>query len=112
LGGGCGVAYTKEIALLETLSNEANLDPFQTCREYSRDYQRIVKFVITIVLVEDVEQLLALSGNVVLCRWILDQALSNYINSKYFFNGCFQVLEVFKKLVTIIFKNDVDQNGT
>jgi hypothetical protein len=36
--------------------------------------------------------------------WILDQALSNYVNSKFFLNGCFQVLEVFKKLVTIIFK--------
>jgi len=60
LGGGCGVAYTKEIALLETLGNEAKFDPFQTCREYSRNYQCIVKFVITIVLVEDVEQLIFL----------------------------------------------------
>jgi hypothetical protein len=29
-----------------------------------------------------------------------------------FLDGCFQVLEVFKKLATIIFKSDVDQNGT
>ncbi len=60
MGGGCRVAYTKEIALLETLNNEANFDPFQTCREYSWDYQRIVKFGIIVVLVEDVEQLIFL----------------------------------------------------
>jgi hypothetical protein len=35
LGGDCGVAYTKEIALLELLGNEANFDPFQTCKKYS-----------------------------------------------------------------------------
>jgi hypothetical protein len=29
-----------------------------------------------------------------------------------FLDGCFQVLEVFFKLVTIISKSDVDQNGT
>jgi hypothetical protein len=28
-----------------------------------------------------------------------------------FFNGCFWVLELKKKLATIIFKSDVDQNG-
>jgi hypothetical protein len=60
LGGGWGVAYTKETTLLESLSNEANLDPFQTCREYNRDYQRIAKFVVVVVLVEDVEQLIFL----------------------------------------------------
>jgi hypothetical protein len=60
LEGGCGVAYTKESALLEILGNEANFDPFQTHREYSGDYQRIVKFVVTVVLVEDVEQLIFL----------------------------------------------------
>jgi hypothetical protein len=60
LGGGYGVAYIKKIVLLETVVNEANFDPFQTCRKYSRDYQRIVKFVVTLVLVEDVEQLIFL----------------------------------------------------
>ncbi len=29
------VELTTAFALLETLGNEANLDPFQTCREYS-----------------------------------------------------------------------------
>jgi hypothetical protein len=42
-------------ALLEILGNEANFDPFQTCNEYSRYYQCIVKFAVTVVLVEDVE---------------------------------------------------------
>jgi hypothetical protein len=60
LGGGCEVAYTKEIVLLETIGNEANFDPFQTCKEYSQDYEHIVKYVVTIVLVEDVEQLIFL----------------------------------------------------
>jgi len=60
LGGGYGVAYTKESAFLETLGNEVNFDPFQTCREYSQDYQCIVKFVVIVVLVEDVEQLIFL----------------------------------------------------
>jgi hypothetical protein len=60
LGGGCKVAYTKETALLEILSNEANFDPFQTCRKYSQYYQHIVKFAVTVVLVEDVEQLIFL----------------------------------------------------
>ncbi len=60
MGGGCGVAYIKETAFLEILSNEANVDPFQTCREYNWDYQHIMKFVVTVVLVEDVEQLIFL----------------------------------------------------
>ncbi len=60
MGGGCEVAYTKETTLLETLNNEENLDPFQTCKKYSRDYQRLVKFAIIVVLVEDVEQLIFL----------------------------------------------------
>jgi hypothetical protein len=60
LGGGCAIAYIKKIVLLETLGNEENFDPFQTCREYSRDIQRTVKFVIIIVLVKDVEQLIFL----------------------------------------------------
>jgi hypothetical protein len=60
LEGGCGVAYTKKITFLEILGNGANFDPFQTCRECKRDYQRIVKFFVTIVLVEDVEQLIFL----------------------------------------------------
>ncbi len=36
------------------------IDPFQTCREYSSNYQHIVKFAVIIVLVEDVEQLIFL----------------------------------------------------
>jgi hypothetical protein len=60
LEGGCRVAYTKEIVFLEILGSEANFDPFQTCRKYSKYYQCIVKFVITIFLVEDVEQLIFL----------------------------------------------------
>jgi hypothetical protein len=60
LRGGWGVAYTKEIALLKILSNEANFDPFQIRREYNRDFQHIMKFAVTIVLVEDVEQLIFL----------------------------------------------------
>jgi hypothetical protein len=55
LGGGYKVAYTKEIALLEILGHEANFDPFQTCKEYNRYYKCIVKFAVTIILVEDVE---------------------------------------------------------
>jgi hypothetical protein len=56
--------------------------------------------------------LLALSGNVVLCRWILNQALAIYINTKYFLMVVFKFLKFKKKLVAIIFKSDVDQNGT
>jgi hypothetical protein len=47
---------TPKKLLFKFLGNEANFNPFPTCRKYSEDYQRIVKFAVTVVLVEDVEQ--------------------------------------------------------
>jgi hypothetical protein len=42
----------------------------------------------------------------------LKPSFSHLHQLQVFINGCFQVLEVLKKLVAIIFKSDVDQNGT
>ncbi len=97
MGGGYGVAYIKETALLETLGNETNFDPFQTCREYSQDYQCIVKFVVTVVLVEDVDNLsFCIEWKCCFIEVDLRPSFNHLHQFQVFFNGCFQVLE-FKK---------------
>ncbi len=74
----------------------------------------IVKFEVTVVLGQGCGTiyLLALSGNVVLCSWNLRLGFSHLHQLQVFLDGCFQVLEVFFKLISIIFKRDVDLNGT
>ncbi len=52
--------FTPKKLLFKFLGNEENFNPFQTCKEYSKDYQHIVKFAVIVVLVEDVEQLIFL----------------------------------------------------